>query len=201
MTNNEVADERQDRRNPTFAFAPRTPGVAGVDPAGYEVIFPTPGRQPTRDELAAFLPDCVGYLAGVEPIPAAVLARCHNLKVISRNGVGVDNVDLVAAEAMGIAVEKAAGANARGVAELAITLMLAGLRHVPWSDQQLKQGGWSRQEGIEVSGRTLGVVGCGQIGKYVVQMALGLGMRVRGYDMFPDPTFALSGDFSYVDFK
>lgn len=174
------------------------PALQALTRLGYEVIFPTPGRQPTCDELAAFLPDCVGYLAGVEPIPAAVLARCHNLKVISRNGVGVDNVDLVAAQAMGIVVEKAAGANARGVAELAITLMLAGLRHVPWSDQQLKQGGWSRQEGIEVSGRTLGVVGCGQIGKYVVQMALGLGMRVRGYDMFPDPTFALSGDFSYV---
>ena len=177
------------------------PALEVLTRAGYEVIYPTPGKQPTINELRAFLPGCVGYLAGVEPIPAGVLALCPKLKVISRNGVGVDNVDLAAAQAMGIAIEKAAGANARGVAELAITLMLAGLRHVPWSDQQLKQGSWSRREGIEVSGRTLGVVGCGQIGKYVAQMALGLGMRVRGFDLFPDPTFAPAGDFAFDDLE
>lgn len=175
------------------------PALQALADAGYEVIFPTPGKQPTPDELRAFLPSCVGYLAGVEPIPADVLAVCPHLKVISRNGVGVDNVDLAAAAALGIAVEKAAGANARGVAELAISLMLAGLRHVPWSDQQLKQGAWARREGIEVCGRTLGVVGCGQIGRHVAQMALGLGMHILGYDPDPDPWFWPEGNFSYAD--
>jgi D-3-phosphoglycerate dehydrogenase len=175
------------------------PALHALTEAGYEVIFPTPGKQPTVDELRAFLPECIGYLAGVEPIPADVLALCPALKVISRNGVGVDNIDLAAAQAMGIAVEKAIGANSRGVAELAISLMFAGLRHVPWSDQQIKQAKWSRREGIEVHGRTLGVVGCGQIGKYVVQMALGLGMAALGYDLFPDPAFAPARDFRYVE--
>lgn len=175
------------------------PALEALTRAGYEVVFPTPGRQPTLDELRRFLPDCVGYLAGVEPIPGDVLTQCPSLKVISRNGVGVDTIDLAAARALGIAVEKAAGANSRGVAELAISLMLAGLRHVPWSDQQIKQGQWSRREGIEVSGRTLGVVGCGQIGKTVVQMAVGLGMAALGYDLYPDPVFAETRRFSYVD--
>lgn len=175
------------------------PALEALTRAGYEVVFPTPGRQPTIDELRRFLPDCVGYLAGVEPIPGDVLAQCPSLKVISRNGVGVDTIDLAAARALGIAVEKAAGANSRGVAELAISLMLAGLRHVPWSDQQIKQGRWSRREGIEISGRTLGVVGCGQIGKTVVQMAVGLGMAALGYDLYPDPVFAETRRFSYVD--
>jgi D-3-phosphoglycerate dehydrogenase len=174
------------------------PALEALVQAGYEVVFPTPGRQPTVEELRTFLPSCVGYLAGVEPIPAEVLRACPDLKVISRNGVGVDNIDLQAARSLGIAVEKAAGANARGVAELAITLMLAGLRHVPWSDQQLKQGAWARREGIEVQGWTLGVVGCGQIGKYVVAMAIGLGMRVRAYDPFPDLAFMPAGDFAFV---
>jgi D-3-phosphoglycerate dehydrogenase len=150
------------------------------------------------DELRTFLPGCVGYLAGVEPIPGDVLALCPNLKVISRNGVGVDNVDLAAAQRLGIVVQKAAGANSRGVAELTIALMLAGLRSVPWSDRQIKDGGWARREGIEVRGRTLGVIGCGQIGKYVVEMALGLGMAARAYDLYPDETFQPAGDFAYV---
>lgn len=175
------------------------PALRALTDAGYEVIFPTPGRQPTLDELRGFLPGCVGYLAGVEAIPADVLALCPGLKVISRNGVGVDTIDLAAAQAMGIAVEKALGANSRGVAELAISLMLAGLRHIPWSDQQIKQGNWSRREGIEVCGRTVGVVGCGQIGKYVVQMAVGLGMAALGHDLYPDPAFAQTRRFSYVD--
>ncbi len=175
------------------------PALQTLTDAGYEVIFPTPGKQPTVDELRIFLPECVGYLAGVEPVPGDVLALCPTLKVISRNGVGVDNVDLAATQALGIAVEKAIGANSRGVAELAISLMLAGLRHVAWSDQQIKQGRWSRREGIEVYGRTLGVVGCGQIGRYVVQMALGLGMAALAYDLFPDPAFAAAGDFRYVE--
>lgn len=174
------------------------PALHALTEAGYEVIFPTPGKQPTLEDLRAFLPDCVGYLAGVEPIPGDILNQCPNLKVISRNGVGVDNVDLKAAQAHGIAIEKAAGANSRGVAELAVTLMLAGLRHVPWSDARLKQGNWARKEGIEVAGRILGLVGCGQIGKYVAAMALGLGMRVRAYDPYPDHTFAPIGDFAYV---
>lgn len=174
------------------------PALADLTEAGYEVIYPTPGRQPTSDDLRAFLPACVGYLAGVEPIPGDVLALCPNLKVISRNGVGVDNVDLAAAQRLGIVVEKAAGANSRGVAELAIALMLAGLRAVPWSDRQIKDGGWARREGIEVRGRTLGVIGCGQIGKYVVELALGLGMAARAYDLYPDETFQPAGNFAYV---
>jgi D-3-phosphoglycerate dehydrogenase len=174
------------------------PALAPLTQAGFELVFPAPGQQPTVEQLQQSLPGCVGYLAGVEPIPAELLRLCPNLKVISRNGVGVDNIDLPTAQAMGIVVERAVGGNARGVAELAIGLMLAGLRQIPWSDKQLKTEGWARQKGIEVKGRTLGVIGCGQIGKYVVEMALGLGMVARAYDLYPDPTFTPPGDFAFV---
>jgi D-3-phosphoglycerate dehydrogenase len=188
-----------------IAVTPRSLSLGGhpaldrLRQAGYEVAFPTPGRQPVVEELIEFLPACVGYLAGVEPIPAEILRMCPDLRVISRNGIGMDNVDLVAAQELGIRVENAGSANSRGVAELAIALMLAGLRHIPLSDSRLKQAEWLRQKGIEVRGRTLGLIGCGHIGKQVVEMALGLGMCVQAYDLFPDPSFTPKGDFKYVE--
>ncbi len=173
------------------------PALEGLRKAGYEVVFAVPGKQPTEDELLAILPECVGYLAGVEPVSGKVLRECSKLKVISRNGIGIDNVDLPVAEELGIKVEKAAGANSRGVAELAITLMLSGLRSVPWSSDRLKAGGWDRRIGIEVEGRTLGIIGCGQIGKYTSKMALGLDMKVMAYDLYPDRGFNPSDDFGF----
>lgn len=174
------------------------PALVPLEEAGYQLIFPAPGQLPNVEQLKQTLPDCVGYLAGVEPIPAEVLKLCPNLKVISRNGVGVENIDLDAAGALGIVVERAVGGNARGVAELTIGLMLAGLRQIPWSDKQLKEGSWSRQKGIEVQGRTLGVIGCGQIGQYVVQMGLGLGMKAIAYDLYPNADFTPPGEFGFV---
>lgn len=187
-----------------IAITPRSlsvkeqPAFDELRQAGYEVIFPTPGRQPTVQELKEFLPTCVGYLAGVEPVPAEILRLCPDLKVISRNGVGVDNIDLAAAAELGIAVERTGAANSRGVAELAITLMLSGLRSISWSDRGVKTGDWLRQEGIEIQGRTLGVIGCGQIGRLVVTMGLGLGMQLLAFDTFQDASFTPPGDFQYV---
>lgn len=187
-----------------IAITPRSlsraghPALAALEEAGYQVIFPTPGRQPTVDEIKAFLPGCVGLLAGVEPITGEILALCPELRVISRNGAGVDNIDLKSAQALGIAVERAGGANARGVAELVIALMMAGLREIPRSNSSLKESRWERRQGIEIRGRTLAVIGCGQVGKHVIGMALGLGMRVRGYDIYPDRAFSPDGDFAFA---
>jgi D-3-phosphoglycerate dehydrogenase len=167
--------------------------------ANYEIIFPTPGRQPTLEEQKIFLPQCVGYLAGVEQIGSDILHQCVDLKVISRNGIGVDNIDLEAAKELGIVVETVPGANSRGVAELTIALMLCGLRHVSWSDRQMKIGQWARKKGVEIQNRILGLIGCGYIGKLVVDMAIGLGMGTIAYDPYPDPSFRPGGNFRYTD--
>lgn len=165
------------------------PSLDIIRETGFEVVFCTPGKQPDEDELIELLPGCVGYLAGVEKISAAALEAAKDLKVISRFGVGVDKIDLEAAKRHGIKVEIAAGANARGVAELAITLLLSGIRHVAWSNRVMKNGGWQRKKGLEVAERTLGVVGCGRIGKITAYLALGLGMNVMAYDLYPDKNF------------
>lgn len=174
------------------------PALDLLKEAGYEVIFATPGEQPDEKELLRLLPDCVGMLAGVETISAKVLEAARQLKVISRNGVGVDNIDLEAAERLNIKICKAIGANARGVAELTIGLLFALTRALPYSDAQLKSGTWSRKKGIEIDGRTLGLLGCGKIGKLVAQMALGLGMEVIAYDLYPDQSFTPSPKFRFA---
>ncbi|MFA6480302.1 MAG: phosphoglycerate dehydrogenase [Victivallaceae bacterium] len=150
--------------------------------AGYEVMFCTPGSQPDENELKRLLPNCVGYLAGVENIPAAVLASASSVKIISRNGTGVDNIDLDAAKILGIKVCRADGANARGVAELTMALMLSLVRSIPFSDAAIKSGKWERRNGIELENRTLGLIGFGKIGKLVSGFASAFGMKIAIYD-------------------
>ncbi|MEU8109753.1 phosphoglycerate dehydrogenase [Nonomuraea muscovyensis] len=171
------------------------PALSRLREAGYEVVYPAPGRTPTPAELLAVLPGCVGYLAGVEPVTGELLRACPGLRVIARNGVGVDSIDLDAVRELGIQLRVAAGANAQGVAELTIALTLAAFRQIPWSDARLKQGEWRRRRGAEVAGRTLGVVGLGQIGRRVAGLAIGLGMRVIGYDAQPGLTLRLGDRF------
>ena len=140
------------------------PALDVLTAAGCELVFPAPGAQPSEAALVAALPGAVAWLAGVEPITAAVLEAADCLKIISRNGVGLDNIDRSAAKAKGIAIATTPGANSRGVAELALGFMLAFARQIPGSDAAIKAGGWERRQGIELEGRTLGIVGCGQIG-------------------------------------
>ena len=82
------------------------PSLKLLEDAGYEIVYATPGKQPAEEELMKLLPDCVGYLAGVEKISAQVLRAAKHLKVISRNGSGIDNVDLDAAKQAGIEIRR-----------------------------------------------------------------------------------------------
>ena len=175
-----------------IAITPRSisetghPALNRLSASGYELVFPAPGRQPTEADLLRTIPDCVGYLAGVEPISRAVIAASPLLRVISRNGTGADSIDLEAARERGVAIEKAMSANARGVAELALALKLDGLRHVTWSSDTLKSGRWSRRKGQECKGRKVGIVGCGAIGRTFGRLCQALDMTVIGHDPYFD---------------
>lgn len=173
------------------------PSLLRLTQAGCEVVYCTPGKQPSEEELLRLLPGCAGYLCGVEKVTARVLETADQLQVISRNGTGIDNIDLAAAKRRNVRICRAEGANARGVAELAFALILGLARSVPFSDQAIKQGGWERRIGFELEGRTLGLVGCGKIGKLVARFALALDMNVVAYDPFPDAAFR-PDRFSYV---
>jgi len=176
------------------------PALAAIEAAGHEIVFTTPGCFPSEEELLEKLPGCCAYLAGVEPITAQVLEAAPDLKVISRNGTGVDSIDLAAAERLGIKVCRAAGANARGVAELTFGLILGLVRSIPLSDRVMKDQAWERHKGLELEGRSLGLIGCGKIGRYVSQFALGFDMQVLAHDPAPCAELASMRSFSYASF-
>ena len=156
-----------------------------LEQAGFEVVLCAAGHTPSEAELLRLLPGCAGWIAGIEPVSERVLRAAPGLRAISRNGAGVDNLPLATAAELGIAVLRAPGANARGVAELAIGLMLASLRAIPTQSADLRRGAWQRRPGGEIGGRVVGVVGCGAVGRHVINGCLGLGAQVLGFDPWP----------------
>lgn len=166
--------------------------------AGFELVFPTPGKQPSEAELIDLLPGCVGWLAGVEPVSVDVVNAADRLRAVSRNGVGVDNLPLAELERRGIRVLRAEGANSVGVAELAVGLMLSALRNIPAVDTGIKSGEWPRLRGMEISGRAVGLIGCGAIGRHVAQIVAAMGARVVAYDPFK-PSFDILGPFEWLE--
>jgi D-3-phosphoglycerate dehydrogenase len=135
----------------------------------------------------------VEQLMASEPIDAVIsrtvqlsakaIAACPTLKVVSKHGVGVSNIDVDAATARGIPVYVTPGANAQSVAEMTLGLMLAAARRIGWMDRELHEGRWSRaQDGVELQGKTLGLVGFGQVGQRVSRVGLALGMHVAAFD-------------------
>ncbi len=161
-----------------------TPHVAitALKTKGYDVVYSTPGKLPDEAELLRLVPDVVGWLAGIEPVSANVLRAAEKLRVISRNGTGIDNLPLDVADERGIVVRRADGANAAGVAELTIALVLAALRRIPLADAGIKAGQWPRKRGFEIRDRTIGVIGCGAIGAEVARLAAALGAHIVAYD-------------------
>jgi D-3-phosphoglycerate dehydrogenase len=129
------------------------------------------------DAIAAYDALIVRSRTKVTP---AVLAAAPRLRVVGRAGVGVDNIDLQAAQARGVAVVNAPIATTISVAEQTLGLMFALARRIPWADAAVKRGDWPKKElmGVELNGKTLGVIGFGNIGKAVAQRARCLGMRV-----------------------
>jgi D-3-phosphoglycerate dehydrogenase len=119
-------------------------------------------------------------------VTADWIGKAHDLRLIGRAGVGVDNIDLAAATRRGVAVINAPAANTLAAAEQTFALMLAIARHLPQADASTKAGKWERSKfmGVELFGKTLGVVGLGRIGREVAKRAQSFGMKIVGYDPF-----------------
>jgi D-3-phosphoglycerate dehydrogenase len=139
----------------------------------------------SADELLATAGEYDAFvIRGRTKVTAAVFEAASKLKAVGRAGVGVDNIDLSAARAKGVTVVNAPKSTSLAVAELAIGLMFAVSRRIPFADATMKQGQWEKKklEGIELAGKTLGVIGMGNIGSAVAQRTAALGMQVIGYD-------------------
>ncbi|MDR2373470.1 MAG: hypothetical protein LBD77_05105 [Bifidobacteriaceae bacterium] len=150
--------------------------------AGAELVAGPAGRQPSKAELLELTPGVTHWLAGVEPIDDDVLAAARDLRVISRYGVGVDGIDLAAAERRGVTVERTVGANARAVAELALAQILNGLRGTAPAARALAAGRWAASPGRELPECIIGLVGLGAVGTLVADFATALGAKVVATD-------------------
>ncbi len=146
------------------------------------------------DELKAKIGDYDGLaIRSATKVTKEILEAAHALKVVGRAGIGVDNVDIPAATARGVVVMNTPFGNSITTAEHAIAMMFALARDIPQANASTHAGKWekSRFMGIEVTGKVLGIIGCGNIGSIVADRALGLKMKVVGYDPFLTPERAL----------
>lgn len=144
--------------------------------------------------LAARMADCDGLVVrSATKVTAELMDAAKQLKAIGRAGIGVDNVDLAAATKRGIVVMNTPDGNSITTAEHAIALLMALARRIPEADRSTQSGKWekSRFMGVELTGKTLGVIGCGNIGAIMANRALGMKMRVIAYDPYLSPDRAL----------
>jgi D-3-phosphoglycerate dehydrogenase / 2-oxoglutarate reductase len=160
--------------------------VAIFKERGLDVEF-QPNLGKDKDKLAETINGFDGLaIRSATKVTAKILERAQNLKVIGRAGIGVDNVDIPAATARGVIVMNTPFGNSITTAEHAITLMLSLARQIPEADASTRAGKWEKNKflGVEISGKTLGVIGCGNIGSIVADRALGMKMKVVAYDPF-----------------
>jgi D-3-phosphoglycerate dehydrogenase / 2-oxoglutarate reductase len=161
---------------------------------GIEVDF-QPALGKDKEKLAATIGQFDGLaIRSATKVSAKILEQAQKLKVIGRAGIGVDNVDIPAATARGVIVMNTPFGNSITTAEHAISLMLALARQIPEADTSTRAGKWEKNKfmGVEIFGKTLGVIGCGNIGSIVADRAIGLKMKVVAYDPFLSEERALS---------
>ena len=144
----------------------------------------------SENALAEFMDGAIAAIVGLDRVTDRVLTACPGLRVIARNGVGLDNVDIDAATRHRVIVTAPVGANSRSVAELTIGLIIALLRQVIPRHIDLQRGVWKRVQGSELSDKTLGIIGLGRVGQQVAKLGQGLDVRVIANDILPEIEFA-----------
>jgi D-3-phosphoglycerate dehydrogenase len=163
----------------------------------FEVILNPYKRKLSESEIKEMLPGIDGLIAGLEPITKDVLNHADNLKVISRCGAGIDNVDLEAAKCFGIKVYSTPDAVTQAAAELTIGLMFNILRNISAGDRLIRSGAWTKQMGNLLYGKTLGILGLGRIGKKIVELLQPFGLKYLARDIAPNNEFAVKYSVRY----
>src|SRR5918912_704731 len=162
-------------------------GLGPLRSSGF-IVEKRPGL--AKPELQEALKDCEGLIVRSETkVTADLLDAANSLRVIGRAGVGVDNIDVSAATIRGIVVMNAPDGNTITTAEHTIALLISLARSIPQANSSLKAGQWERKKfiGVELQGKTLGIVGLGRIGRVVASRARAMGMLIVAYDPFIAP--------------
>ncbi len=169
--------------------------------AGFDVIFE---EYPDEARLLELVGDVDAIVVRSKPkVTRKVIEAAPKLKVIGRAGVGLDNIDLEAAKEREIRVVNSPAASSRSVAELVLAMMFNVARKVSFADRKMREGVWTKKQcmGIELDGKTLGIVGFGRIGYQIAKIAKALGMKVLLYDPYPNEERAKEVGGNFVDLE
>ncbi|MCP1438108.1 D-3-phosphoglycerate dehydrogenase [Erwinia persicina] len=181
--------------SPSFAKYDAQP-IATLKAQGFELI--TLPADASLDALMPHLAKTVAMIVAFTEVDDALLALAPQLKIVCKHGVGVDNIDLDAAKARGVTVTNVPDANKHAVADFAFALILNAARQVTQAVTETRAGNWPRIFATDVYGKTLGIVGLGNIGKQVALRASGFNMRVLAFDYYPDEKFAAEHNIRFV---
>jgi D-3-phosphoglycerate dehydrogenase len=183
---------------PSFALHDPEP-LELLEAEGFSLIRNQTGKAYSKSEMISIVSDVEGIILGVDTVDADVINAAPKLKAISRYGVGMNNIDVEYAKTRGINVLNAAGANADAVADAAMTLMLAAAKKLLFLDAAVRQSDFSEVETFEMNGKTLGLIGLGNIGAKVARRAKGFDMTVLAYDVTQNAELAAGCGAVYME--
>jgi len=183
--------------SPSFGYFAAGP-VNFLKSLGYEVDLVPQGKKLSEEEMIRSVKDYDAIIAGIMPISGPIIKAAPKLRIIAQHGVGVNHIDVKAASEKGIVVTNAPGGNSDAVADLTMGLFISLARRIPYADRLVRNGQWAPIVGNQVSGKVLGIVGLGQIGKKVAQRGVGFNMKVLAYDVFKDYEFAKKWGIQYL---
>ena len=146
-----------------------------------------------EEELVDFYKDADGIIVGLEKITSQLLDQLPNLKIIAKYGVGLDNIDIKACKDRNVKIGWTGGVNKRSVAEMALGFMLALSRNLYLTSNQLKDGIWNKNGGFQLTGKTIGIIGCGNIGRELIEILKPFNCNILVNDLIELGKFATDG--------
>lgn len=182
----------------SFGKFDETPRQKMLD-LGWELIGNRYKHIMNEEEMMGEVNEVDAIILGSDTVSKKVLDKAYDLQIISRYGVGIDNIDLETAKEKGIEVTVTANCNTEAVADYAIGLMLSTLRHICNVDSNLKKNTWKKETGLDLCNKTVGVFGLGAIGREVVKRLQGFNCTILGYDKYVDEDYCKNENITIKD--
>jgi phosphoglycerate dehydrogenase-like enzyme len=167
----------------TVAFSTNNLLVAELKKHFQDVVVNEKGIRIPENELVNFYKDADGIIVGLEKITSETLDQLPNLKIIAKYGVGLDNIDIDACKTRNISIGWTGGVNKRSVAEMALGFMLALSRNLYLTSNQIKSGIWNKNGGMQLTGKTIGIIGVGNIGKELIEILTPFNCNILANDI------------------
>lgn len=168
---------------------------------GYKVKRNNTGRPYKKEEMLKLIRDVDGIIIGIDELSAEIIEEANELKVISKYGIGLDNIDMNMVTNKKIVVTNTPTANVDAVADLTFGLILSLARRIPEANKKTKSGKWEKIIGKSIWKKTIGIIGLGKIGRQVVKRAQGFEMNILAFDIVKDKKFAQKYGIKYVNLE